>query len=177
MENLLITLILLVLAGLIALLIAGATNKVVIYYDIKDFAISLAPGGIFLITALFMESFRKEGATEYPVIPYLVLFAGLIAAVWFFIWSIRLSIFYNKSAAIGIIVGIFKVIAALFGTISLLGNFSRMTNKKSTTGDDISAAIWITILVWIGKKLINGEQVYIAKGWALPKKAPGLIGT
>lgn len=172
MENLQVTLGLLVLVGSIALLIAGATNKVVIYFDLKDFAVSFAPWGTLLITAILLNIYGKEGATEYTAIQYLILFAGSAISAGFFIWSIRLSIFYNRSTVLGIIIGLFKVFSALLGTFAIFSQFSRMTSDRVSARDVIKAAIWISILTWLGKKLINGEEVYIAKGWALqePRK-------
>jgi len=113
MHDLQITLWLLVFVGFIALLIAGATNRVVIYFDLKDFAISFAPWGTLLITTILIKIFSKEGATGYSLTQYLVLFAGGVIATGFFIQAIKLSIFYNKSTAIGIIVGLFNLKTAV----------------------------------------------------------------
>lgn len=168
MQDLQTTLVILVFVGFIALLIAGATNKVVIYFDLKDFAVSFAPWGTLLITMILINIYGKEGATKYTTIQYLVLFAGSLIAAGFFIWSIRLSIFYNRSTALGVIVGLFKVFSALLGTLAIFSQFSQMTSDRASARDVIKAAIWISILTWLGKKLINGEEVYIAKGWALP---------
>lgn len=173
MEDIIKTLVILVLAGFITLLIAGATNKVVIYFDIKDFLISFAPWATMIVTFILLAVYKKEGATEIlppqSVAQYIILFAGSIIAVVFFIWSIKLSIFYNRNTALGIIVGLFKVLTALLGTLAIISQIQTLRSNKSTLKDAIWALILISIFMWLGKKLINGEQVYIAKGWAMPK--------
>src|SRR3989338_3113659 len=164
MENLLITLVLLVLVGFIALLIAGATNKVVIYYDIKDFAISFAPWGLLLITAIIASFYEKENQEHLQVIQKIMWLIGTLVAAVFFYWSIRLSIFYNRSVSVGIIVGLFKVISALIGVLVVVSSVLKIMDKKSSMRDVMWAMLIISIFAWLGKKLINGEQVYIAKG-------------
>ncbi len=94
-----------------------------------------------------------------------------LSAIVFFIWSIKLSIFYNRNTALGIIVGLFKVLTALLGTLAIISQIQTLRSNKSTLKDAMWALILISIFMWLGKKLINGEQVYIAKGWSLPKPA------
>lgn len=165
MENLIGILMILAFAGFIILLIAGATNKVVIYYDIKDFLISLAPGLSILIAVLIADN------PEMHDIKQIILIAGILIAAGFLIWSVKLSIFYNRNTALGIIVGLFKVISALIGVVVVVSHIFRIMDRKSSLRDVIWAMLIISIFTWIGKKLINGEQVYIEKGWTLPESA------
>lgn len=161
MENLITIFMVLAFAGFIILLIAGATNRVVIYFDIKDFLISLTPGIIILIAVLIADN------PEMHNIKQIILIAGILIAAGFLIWSIKLSIFYNRSTALGIIVGLFKVISALVGLVVIVSQILRIMDKKSSLRDVMWAMLIISIFTWIGKKLINGEQVYIEKGWIL----------
>lgn len=168
MQDLQTTLVILVLVGFIALLIVGATNKVVIYFNMADFLMSFAPWGTLLVTYILISIYQKEGTTTLSGTQTFIKYAGGLVAALFFIASIRLSIIFNKSTGIGIIVGLFKVITALLGTVVIASQIAKIFSKESTLKDAVAAAMVISFFVWIGKKLINGEQVYIAKGWALP---------
>jgi len=77
MHDLQITLWLLVFVGFIALLIAGATNRVVIYFDLKDFAISFAPWGTLLITTILIKIFKKikdQNENQIFIIYYFIFY-------------------------------------------------------------------------------------------------------
>lgn len=168
MENLQTTLVLLIIVGFVAILIAGATNRVVIYFNTMDFIVSLAPWLTLLVTYFLFDIYAKESVTEPSGIQNIIKYSGFIVAAIFIVASMRISVFYNKSVGIGIIVGLFKLISALLGTVVVAAQISKLFDNKTSLKGAIFAMMVISVFLWIGKKLINGEQVYIEKGWALP---------
>lgn len=174
MQDLQTTLVVLVLVGFISLIIAGGTNKVVIYFNMKDFAISFAPWVTLLITVILISIYGNKGQTQHTMVQNLIMIAGAVIAAGFFIWSIKLSIFYNRSTALGIIVGLFKVVSALLGVLVVVSQIMALLGhdeRKHSAASAIFSVMIIGLFVWLGKKLINGEQVYIEKGWSLPERA------
>ena len=87
------------------------------------------------------------------------------------LWSIKLSIDYNRNLVLGLFVGIFKLSAALLGLLVVFSKLLTLDNKDSSASDTIKAMFVLAIVGWISKILINGEQVYLEKGWELPEKA------
>jgi hypothetical protein len=174
MSDLQTTIIVIVFISFATMLIAGATNKIVIYYDVKDFFVSFAPwvsviSGILLIN-LYHHGEEQISFSNMTKIQLLFWYAGLVFALLFTIWSIKLSITHNKSIVLGFFVGWFKIILTLLGVVILIGQIKKIFDKDSNMKDTFLSLLIFGIFVWMGKRLINGKEVYIAKGWALPKK-------
>ncbi len=149
-----------VIAAFIGMLIAGATNKIVIYYDVSDLFISIAPWVILLIPN-FLGLVEPHSFFWYVLNCISVIFA---------LWSIKLSIDYNRNLVLGLFVGIFKLSAALLGVLVVFDKLLTLEDKDSSASDTIKAMLVLAIVGWISKILINGEQVYLEKGWELPEK-------
>lgn len=174
MEDLQTTVAIFALIAFVAMLIAGSTNKIVIYFDVKDFLISFMPWGSLLIGMILVNVYQHGNESvdfnNLSGMQSFVWYASLIASAIFFIWSIKLSILHNRNTLLGVFVGLFKVLSALLGVVVLVGQVSKIFSDESSMKDAFVAMLVIGIFVWLGKKLINGEQVYIAKGWALPER-------
>lgn len=152
---------LMALVAFVGMLIAGATDKVVIYYDNQDFITSFMSFGSLAIGFLIAAFFEAEWIKNT-----VIAFASL-SAIYFLYNTFLLSIKYNKSLKIGVFVGIFKILASLFGTLVIASQISRIFDEKSTLKDQVIAVAIIGFLGWIGRLLINGERVYSAKGWTV----------
>ncbi len=152
-----------VVISFIGMLLVGMNNKIVIYFDKRDFYISLMPW-VSLFIGLFIASWF-----ETPFIQNSFLVISFIAAVLFSVWAVKLSVIYNQSTLLGVFVGIFKVLCSLLGIVLLIGTLQKMFSKDSGLKDFIVGTILLGVFIWIGKKLINGEQVYRSKGWDFPE--------
>lgn len=169
-----VILIVLVVSAFISMLIAGANNQIVIFFDKKDFLVSLIPWGVILLGLMLVNTYEDRGSLDFKhlsVKQSLILYTSILLSVISLIWSIHLSIYHNRSITLGVLVGIFKVLSSLLATITLIAQIQKIFSDKSTTKDVLVAMLILGVFVWLGKKLINGEQVYLAKGWDLPGRA------
>lgn len=171
MEDVQVTLALAVCAGFVAILMAGATNRVVIYYDIKDFVVSFMPWGTMIAAFILLNIYQHEGDLDLSNLSgtqTIIWYGAILLSAGFFIWAMRLSIRHNRSVAIGLVTGLFKVLSALLAVVVIVGKIGDIFSDKSSAKDSVGAMIVLGIFIWLGHKLINGEEVYIAKGWELP---------
>lgn len=172
MEDLQTTIVIAVFIAFVAMLIAGATNKIVVYFDASDFLVSFMPWGSMLLGRILLNAYQHDGVVDFnnlSGIQEFIWYASLSVSAVFFIWSIKLSVTHNKNIVLGLFVGIFKVLSALLGVLVLVGQVGKVFNNDSSTNEALVAMLVFGIFLWLGRKLMNGEQVYLAKGWALPK--------
>jgi len=169
MEQLVKTIWLLFVIGFVMTLIAGMTNKVVIYFDFKDFFVSLMTIGIWGVGAIVVNIYGTEGQEGMNTIQKIVLYSSGGISASCFILTLKSSVLHNRSIGIGFLIGVFKIISAVFGVVMIFGIFDYADNKKRSIQETIFSIVILGIFVWVGKKLINGEQVYIKKGWELPE--------
>ena len=173
MNEVQITILISILSAYIIILLFGAAHKIVIYFDPGDLVISLMPWFTLILTIVFMQVYQPEGTNidfnALSAIQTYILYFGTAISFIFLVWTIILSIKYNRSFLMGLIVGIFKLVSVLLGVLILISQVSIMKDEKTKRKD-----FWFAILVfgafwWLGKRLINGKIVYRDKGWELPK--------
>ena len=156
----------------IGLLIAGATKKVVVYYDGADMAVS-AFGVILPFVALWMFSSTPFESTAFNWMFHWFLspitgIAGLVCVVC----SFRSACHHNRSAALGVFVGVFKVVFVALTIMVILGQIGKMVDDKVSVKDKVLAVIFLAIIGAVAKAMINGPEVYQAKGWAGSARNP-----
>ena len=174
MEDIQITIAIAVFAAFIITLMAGATNRIVIYFDKSDLVISLMPWATMLSAYILLHIYEHNETLDFAALSGVQMFiwyTGLVLAAIFTIWCLKLSITHNRSIVLGLLVGFFKLLSSLLAAIFLVGQFLKMKDEKTEMKDAIAATMAIGIVVWLINKLINGEQVYLAKGWPLPAAA------
>lgn len=174
-DNHLKTFFILILFAFFIVLTMGLTNKIVIYYDSKDFLISFLPWTLillgYILVSIYQEGNESFNFNNLSVLQTSIWYICVIASGLAFVWSIKLSIKYNQSKIIGVIVGTFKVFSSLIGVLAFIGSLNKIFGNDSKTTRAVkrqNALIGLIImffLVWLGRKLINGEDVYLAKGW------------
>lgn len=160
----------------IGIVIAGASNKVVVYYNFKDFMISFMSTGSMILAFVLVGVYQPEGNASYETLTKTqesILSLGFVAAFIFFAWSLILSIKYNRNIFIGLLIGVFKVFAALLGILVLVGQVGRIFDNKASYREAAVAMLIFAVFIWLGNKLINGEEVYFSKGWKYPKASLG----
>jgi hypothetical protein len=172
-NEIVVTIFVLLVAIYVVMLLVGMAGKAVVYYDEADLVISLLPWLILFVTLLIAGIYQPTEQDMNPdrmlLIQKIVWYIGGALAFAFSIWSILLSIRYNKSVLLGLPYGIFKLLSGLIGVLVLISQVFTMKDEKTKRKD-----FWFAILVfgafwWLGKKLINGKKVYREKGWSLQK--------
>ncbi|GAB1411717.1 hypothetical protein MASR1M97_04530 [Candidatus Desulfobacillus denitrificans] len=149
----------------IGLLIAGAERRVVIYYDGTDMAVTGLAVALLLLgwglsdSSLF-ESAAVNGAVRWIVAPLLA-----IAGLFCMIANFRSAIAHNRSIALGLLVGLFKIVFLALSIVVILGQFSRLTEERTSFGDAVVAILLIAACVIVTRAMINGQEVYAVKGW------------
>lgn len=166
------TVFILVVLAFLAMLIAGSTNKIVIYYDINDFLLSFVPWASlilgFIFVSVYQEGEQSADFSNLSVLQTFIWYSCIVISGLSLIWSIKLSILHNRNTVLGLFVGVFKVLSSLLGVLVLIGSLNKMFEKDARTKNVILALMVMSAFVWLGNKLINGERVYLAKGWRLP---------
>tara|TARA_A100001037_G_C15042593_1_gene586227 strand:+ start:91 stop:633 length:543 start_codon:yes stop_codon:yes gene_type:complete len=153
----------------IALLVAGMTNRVVIFANGKDLmwtvSIFLAPVIGFVIAATLVpegREFRDE--TSAVVVAGIGGVFALLSCVMTFILAIKHNGFF-----IGIILGIFKVMAALLAAVCAIGLLGKIFGEQGGSfASKMFALIFFGLLLWMIGKLINGDEVYARRGQIMP---------
>ncbi len=157
-----ITLILWGIGGsFVALVVAGMTNRVVVFADGKDLlwtvCIFLIPTIAFLIAAtLVPEGQEVLDDSLSSIVVGIGGVLGLISCVMAFVLSIK-----HNGLFLGVIVGIFKVMAAVLAAICAIGLVGKIFDKESgSSAERMFALVIFGVLLWMMSKLINGDEVY-----------------
>lgn len=106
-----------------------------VYYDEADLVISLLSWFILFLTLFIAGIYHPTEEDADPArmlqIQHFVLYAGSVLAAGFAIWSVWLSIKYNRSALIGIPYGIFRLLSGLIGVWILISQVFTMKDEKN----------------------------------------------
>lgn len=150
------------LLALVALLAAGMTGNIVVFFDWKDFMNTAA---IFIVgvAGFYVSSIFHDDDVM------LVIFLGITAVcvLFFAVQTVRLSIKYNRNLATGVAVGLLKILVALFALLFTIGKLKVLLGESKSLGARAAATLALGIFAWFLDTLINGERVYAKKGWAL----------
>ena len=131
----------------IVLLIAGMTNRVVIFADGIDLMWTVlvfgAPVIGFVIGAtLVPEGGVFENETAAVVVAGIGGVIGLVGCLMTFILSIKHNGFF-----LGIIIGIFKVMAALLAAVCAIGLLGKIFGKDTGSfAARMMAAVWVDVI-------------------------------
>jgi len=136
----------------LGLLIMGLTNRVVIFYDLDDFLISLSPPGSLIVTIGFILYFG-EGTHAAEISAIVGTIFLLIAIIAIFVSSIR-----HNGLLIGLVVGSFKLIASLLIVTLAVSLIERFMNPASRMSR-LSYVLLFGLLGWVLYRMINGEKV------------------
>jgi hypothetical protein len=152
----------------IFLLIAGAGKKVVIYYNGADMggsflAVALPLVALWMLLISPFESPIFNWSFHWIVSPITGIIGG-----FFVINNFKKAIKHNRSVLIGVIVGVFKILFVSLSVLAVFHQVGRITDKKSSFKGALIATIFLVVFVAVAKAMINGPQVYEAKGWTLP---------
>ncbi len=152
--------------ALILMVVLGLTGKVVIFYDIADAWWSISPlvfliGGV--IIAITLAPKDAEHGSAVLAQATLVL-AGMGALVGIFL-TFSNAIKYNRSVALGLLIGLGKAFISVFMAITFIGSFSGAISSKNSSRQAIGPTIILAIVGFLWISLVNGREVHEAKGW------------
>lgn len=144
----------------------GLSKKVVIYNDYGDFFCTIGFIVSPLLFVILIQIFLPEAkGTNWEFVWNNSLGKAIIITVALFAAT---ALFYNFKNSIesngyivGVIVGVFKIIAGLFASLFFLGFLGR-ANDKSKSNDRMSVLLLMLLFGLLGlvlKNLINGEAV------------------
>ena len=149
----------------LAILIAGATNKIIIFNDYGDLWLTLGLIIWPLIGFMILSIITPENTPDN----YNILIGSPSATTTTLLTS--LATFYSliktmtnsvkaNGTFIGIIVGIFKIFSSIIIILSVVGLFNKITEKNSSYGNKlIFISIFTFIFYWVLKILVNGKKV------------------
>lgn len=160
--------------GFFAVLRFGSKRRIVVFYDAKDVAVTFFGPVLLVAAGVFFQSkgpfISALGAFLWHWVFSLALAAagvGLLTA------SFSSAIRHARSRPLGVAVWLVKLIfvfAAVLLAIAWYGDMKKGAQPRST----IFAMVGLGALAWLTKSLINGPEVYRAKGWKVPGAADEL---
>ena len=153
----------------IGTVIAGATNKVVIFFNwgdlINTIMIYICP---LVIGGGGMVIFQDQNGEINETTETIILVLTVITTAFCILKCFMLSIKYNRNIFFGLFIGFMKTVIAILGVLILIGYISDLLDdKKKSIGGVILSVLILGFFVWLGKKLVNGQSVYNEKGWAV----------
>jgi len=150
-----------ILISTLVLLGLAVTNRVVIFHDLVD-----AAWGVGMVMATAAATYLAlriqpdiEQGTSATVADYVGLGLFIAVALCCMAQTLHFAIKYNRSFAIGMFVGIFKVGAAFALALTSLGLLGRIFDSRSSRGQINSAAMLLALVGVLWFALINGERV------------------
>lgn len=149
----------------IGLLIAGASNRVVIYYNGKEMAVSFLAVALPIIAASMFDSAPFESSLFNWIFHWIASPITGIIGIFCLALNFQQAIKHNRNIFLGVFVGAFKLVFVTLTFLVVMEQTSRMMDKKSSFKDAAVAAIILAATVAIAKAMINGPKTYEAKGW------------
>jgi len=149
----------------VAILIGGAANRVVIYYDMSDM------GNSFLAVALPVAAMMLFGAEPFHSESYNHVFqwtsaiaAGLGGAVCIF-GNFASSVRNNRSIVVGLFIGVFKIAFVSISALAAIEQVSTIFNRNKSFREASIAGLVLVVIGLMAKSMVNGPRVYEARGW------------
>lgn len=152
----------------IGIFYAGAAKKVVIYYDTKDLFISVGALITPLMIYVFLQEEKIESETVKAIIYYVIAPTLGLLSLYLIYLNFKNGIFHNKNLALGLVIGLLKLVYVVLAFAVILAQFSDAKDRRRSFGDIIVATIFVGLAVWVTSVLVNGKEVYKQKGWTLP---------
>lgn len=150
----------LVLAAIVsffALLILGATNKVVIFSNWIDLVATLC--GIFAFPV-----FVAIGSLfELDLLRYAFILIGAAMSLALIAMSFWTAIRFNNNLAVGILVGVFKLLCSLLGIVFLLDLLGKIFGRATGFKGTVVGIVLLAVLGWVSHRLVNGASVMAAR--------------
>lgn len=156
------------------LLVAGACRRVVIYYDTSDMVVSLAAGVLIILFPAFIEIIGIKQVTLFSsdfmnfLAKWIVIIVGILSTIISVFITFNNAIKHNRSFMLGIFIGLFKLLFVAITALIMIAQVLRILEHKSGREMFLASAILTVFGSFVGI-MINGKEVYEAKGWQLPE--------
>jgi len=164
-----------VFVGGIYLLILGSTKRVVIYYDYRDLSKSFLPVLFFGMAIFVFKSEPSVNSFANFVLHWIIsAFFGVLGLIRTAI-TVNTAIQHNRDLdiAMGLIIGFFKIIFIFLAVILVINRIIDIIAKMlggKTFKETVVSITLVAIIGFITSAIVNGEEVYLKKGWLLPEK-------
>lgn len=155
------------------LFVGGVTNRFVVFYNKTDFFITamvfISPLVGVLLSSFFAPPSHNDAETP-TLLMQASMYCGCGFGVLFAIWTLKLSVQYNRNMSLGILVGVFKIVTAVLAFIVLIA-YQPSSSTDSLAGvikrrrETLNFLLVLAVVGWVASKLINGKQVYLARNW------------
>jgi len=143
----------------IALLLAGMTNRVVVFASGGDLmwtlSIFLAPIASFVIAVSLVPEGKEF---EDETVAMVVMGVGGVIAVVGCLKTIFSSIKHN-GLVLGIVIAIFKILAAVLAAVCAIGFLGKIFEDNASFASRMIGLVFFGLLLWVMRKLINGDEV------------------
>ncbi len=153
------------LAGCVALTVAGASKKVIIFKDQHDLWTSFVPCVLPVVMLFVLSTLMPDGSkpanfesaiTSDPVVLAVFALATILYLACFIrIFAVSIA---SNGPLLGIVVAVFKIIASAFLgvaiALSVFGYFNAKTDRAS-----LQAVLIGALSAWLLKSLVNGQEV------------------
>lgn len=156
----------------LAILVAGAMRKVVVFYDTKDMGLSLLALIMPLIAYATWTSTPFQTSGLDLVFRVVVPPLNTVAALVLIVNTIHSAAKHNRSILLGIPIGIFKIVLATFAAMTFIEVITKALDKNAKRREVSAAAFLFLLTAIVTGALINGPAVYASKGWPLPDVSP-----
>ncbi|WP_199052003.1 hypothetical protein [Aquitalea sp. ASV15] len=152
----------------IALMVAGSKNKVVIFYDVADMwhcaLIIILP--LFVLT---LSSYQPFITVAFCFVwKWSLLLCAIVSGVYYLFRNFSNAIRHNRSVFLGLFIGVFKLIFLVFAFVVIYSQMGERKDRPNTFEEKIFAWGIIFCVLVLGRAMINGRAVYENKGWDLP---------
>ena len=161
------------------LFILALTNKVVVFINGIDLfttlSIGLAPILMFIILASLDIPYTTNELLDFKLpegemVGKVVVVIGLLTSLFCFIKTFINSMKYNNPI-VGILIGVFKILAIGIVFLSIFAVFYGQSWSQNKRGMlyIILMVLILGIFIWIGRTLINGDRVLLARQNTIPE--------
>jgi hypothetical protein len=153
----------LVLGGLLAigggvlwLVVQGMACNIVIFESWSDFALSFFAAALTLGGSVGILLASSPGGT-WTALAIAILAA--VAGVAMGASSFALAFKHNGRGFLGVVVGIFKIVAGFLLVVAIFAKGSELMDRNARLRDRIESGILMLLFGWLAKALVNGDQV------------------
>lgn len=149
----------------VALLVAGARNKVVIFYDAADMGTSALAIVLPIVTIILVSYQPFVSPLFCRIWKWGILLSGYASGFYCLLLNFTNATRHNRSVLLGFFIGIFKIAFLILSFAVLYFQMGGRSDRKRTTDDVWLALVIVLCMVFLAKALINGDEVYKKKGW------------
>jgi hypothetical protein len=151
----------------VIVLLLGMSNRVVVYYNGKDFLISFMILTSLGLGYIGVYEYQVSGDVDYnnlSSIQTIIKYTSIAVSILFALKSFQLSYKHNRSIIFALLLFPFKLLISFFGIVLIFAQVDAFRGKTRAK-ELLIPIIVLGLFIWLGSKLINGKNVYAKKRW------------